>query len=68
MIKCPNCGSTAQAKVAYVPNPSRTAIIERITCGCGCVTMATYKLVKEETRTADGTQIAHRKGVKNEQT
>lgn len=62
MIKCPNCGSTAQAKVDYVPNPSRTAIIERIICGCGCVTMATYKLVKEETRTADGTQIGHRKG------
>ena len=62
MIKCPNCGSTAQPKVDYVPNPSRTAIIERITCGCGCVTMATYKLVKEETRTADGTQIGHRKG------
>lgn len=62
MVKCPKCGSTAQVKVNYVPNPPRTAIIERIICGCGCVTMATYKLVKEETRTANGTQIGHRKG------
>ena len=62
MIKCLNCGSTAQVKVEHIPNPSRTAIIERIICGCGCVTTATYKFVKEETRTADGTQIGHRKG------
>ena len=62
MIKCPNCGSTAQMKVERIPNPPRTAIIERIICGCGCVTTATYKLAKEETRTADGTQIGHKKG------
>ena len=62
MIKCPNCGSTAQPKVEYISNPSRTAIIERIICSCGCATTATYKLIKEETRTADGTQIGYRKG------
>ena len=62
MIKCPNCGSTAQSKTSYTPNPTRTAIIERIICGCGCITTATYKLSREETRTADGTQIGHRKG------
>lgn len=63
MIKCPNCGSTAQTKATRVPNPPRTAIIERIICrGCGCVTTATYKLTREETRTADGTQIGYRKG------
>ena len=62
MIKCPNCGSTAQCRVERIPNPPRTAIIERIICGCGCVTTATYKLAKEETRTADGTQIGHKKG------
>lgn len=62
MTKCLYCGSTAQPKVKYIPNPSRTAIIERIACGCGCVTTATYKLVREETRTAYGTQIGHRKG------
>lgn len=62
MIKCPKCGSTAQSKASYIPNPPRTAIIERIICGCGCITTATYKLVKEETRTADGTQIGYRKG------
>jgi transcription initiation factor TFIIIB Brf1 subunit/transcription initiation factor TFIIB len=64
MIKCPNCGSTT--KVEYVPNPPRTAIIERIICSCGCITTATYKLVKEETRTADGAQVGHRKELNNE--
>lgn len=62
MIKCPYCGSTTQSKTSYTPNPPRTAIIERIICSCGCVTLATYKLVREETRTAYGTQIGHRKG------
>jgi transcription initiation factor TFIIIB Brf1 subunit/transcription initiation factor TFIIB len=62
MIKCPNCGSTAQMKVTHVPNPTRTVIIERIVCGCGCVTTATYKLAREETRTVNGTLIGLRKG------
>ena len=61
MMRCLNCGSTAQPKVEYTPNLTGTAIIERTVCGCGCVTTATYKLIKEETRTADGTQIGHRK-------
>ena len=62
MIKCPNCGSTAQPKIHYIPNPTRTEIIERIIRGCGCITTATYKLTREEIRTANGTQIGHRKG------
>ena len=64
MTKCPNCGSTAQPKITYNPNPTRTEIIEQIICGCGCITTATYKLTREETRTKDGTQIGHRKGDK----
>lgn len=62
MIKCPNCGSTAQVKVSYAPNPTRTVIIEQRICGCGCRTTATYKLAKEETRTKSGTLIGSRKG------
>lgn len=62
MIRCPNCGSTSQTKTDYIPNSTRTSITERITCGCGCVTLAIYKLSKEETRTADGTKIGYRKG------
>ena len=62
MINCPNCGSTNFINFNYVPNPSRTSIIERIICECGCITMAKYNLVKEETRTANGTLIKNRKG------
>ena len=62
MIKCPNCGSTAQPKIFYTPNAERTSITETIVCGCGCITTAFYKLKREVARTADGTQIGHRKG------
>lgn len=62
MIKCANCGSTAQMQVFYTPNPTRTEIVEQRICGCGCQTIATYKLAKEETRTKSGTLIGSRKG------
>ena len=62
MIKCPNCGSTAQPQVRYIENKDRTAITIVTTCGCGCETNGFYTLQREVTRTKDGTQIGHRKG------
>ena len=62
MIKCPNCGSTAQMKKQLIFNNARTEITEILTCGCGCNVTAVYKLHHESTRTKDGTQIGHRKG------
>lgn len=63
MIKCPNCGSTAQPKIFYTHNTERTTITETIVCGCGCTTTAFYKLRREVARTADGTQIWLRKEI-----
>ena len=57
MLKCPNCGSTAQTRVTFTINEDRTKITETITCGCGSTTTAIYKLEKEETRTKNGTKI-----------
>jgi C4-type Zn-finger protein len=62
MIKCPNCGSTAQMKEQYIPHQNNTAITRVLTCGCGCETTTYYTLVREITRTKNGTQIGHRKG------
>ena len=64
MTKCLNCGSTAQPKEQYVQHPNGTAITRITTCGCGCETTTYYTLVREITRTKDGTQIGHRKGNK----
>ena len=42
MIKCPNCGSTAQVKVLcgdnlkYIWVGSSNVVYQRLYCGCGC--------------------------------
>ena len=56
-MKCPNCGSTAQTRVTFTINEDRTKITETITCGCGSITTAIYKLEHKETRTKNGTKI-----------
>ena len=61
MIKCLNCGSTAQAKISYVEDNDRR-LTKYTLCGCGAITKAEFELVYEVTRTKGGTQIGHRKG------
>lgn len=63
MIKCLNCGSTAQIKISYVQD-NDTHLTKYTMCGCGAITKADFELVYEATRTKDGTQIGHRKGSK----
>ena len=36
MIKCPNCGSTAQMKLVFSDHFYLTMVIEKWECGCGC--------------------------------
>ena len=38
MIKCPNCGSTAQVKLVCPPfiSTNKQVLIEGFDCGCGC--------------------------------
>ena len=62
MVKCLNCGSTAQPRVQYLTNHDDTTITRIITCGCGCETTTHYSLVQEFTITKSGTLINHRKG------
>jgi len=37
MIKCPNCGSTAQMKYMFTDHPTSQHSIEKWRCLCGCV-------------------------------
>ena len=45
MIKCPNCGSTAQIKINTPPSVYEVGlVITTHKCGCGCVFERRYKL------------------------
>ena len=45
MIKCPNCGSTAQPKLIWEDRASySTKKIKEYTCGCGCTFETIFEL------------------------
>lgn len=46
MIKCPNCGSTAQVKAVGVVC-GETIVIRKFSCGCGCEFLRYYNLHKD---------------------
>ena len=54
MIRCPNCGSTAQVKVFYGDNlnniwiGSTGLITQHLTCGCGYEFVRHFKYDKTE--------------------
>lgn len=47
MMRCPNCGSTAQVRSLEISN-SENVLTEKFICGCGCRFDADY------TRNSDG--------------
>ena len=47
MIKCPNCGSSAQVELVWVDSSTYTsAHYEQYTCGCGCDFVVTFEVTK----------------------
>ena len=44
MIKCPNCGSTAQIKFIESYHYTTKSIAEKYECGCGTQLVRHYKL------------------------
>lgn len=47
MIKCPNCGSTAQVSLVWMDEDGYTNEHYReYICGCGCVFEATFTLTE----------------------
>lgn len=54
MVKCPNCGSTAQMKRVAIDYVTFSHAIEVWRCGCGCVVRRTMKTVNEMVEYPDG--------------
>lgn len=49
MIKCPNCGSSAQVTCIWVDTDLYTsAQYKEYECGCGCHFLATFEHTKTE--------------------
>ena len=47
MIKCPNCGSTAQVKSMW-SNNSNTMSNHEYICGCGCHWVDRYEFIRRD--------------------
>lgn len=47
MVKCPNCGSTAQMKLVGTDYPTFSHAIEVWRCGCDCVVRRTLKVTNQ---------------------
>ena len=47
MVKCPNCGSTAQMKLVGTDYPTFSHCIETWRCGCDCVVRRTMKVTNQ---------------------
>lgn len=47
MIRCPNCGSSAQIELVWVDSDMDTsAHYKQYTCGCGCDFVVTFEATK----------------------
>ena len=47
MVKCPNCGSTAQVKQVGADYVTYSHSIEVWRCSCGCVIRRTMKMINQ---------------------
>ena len=56
MDKCPNCGSTAQIKLAYEGMTS-ISLSRTYKCGCGASVTIVYKKVEVISRLPSGTKL-----------
>ena len=54
--RCPNCGSTAQIKLAYEGMTS-TSLSRTYKCGCGASVTIVYKKVETIFRSPSGTKL-----------
>ena len=60
MIKCPNCGSTAQPK-RLGSSECNGVVVEIYTCGCGAKTERVYQRVEDRVWSPTGTLISRKK-------
>lgn len=56
MDKCPNCGSTAQFRLAY-EGATSTSLSRTYKCGCRASVTIVYKKVEVISRSPSGTRL-----------
>lgn len=56
MLRCPNCGSTAQFKIAY-EGETANQLYRKWKCGCGATAEEIFKKVEVVFRSPSGTKI-----------
>lgn len=61
MIKCPNCGSTAQITFIGRYHYKEEKIAEEYECGCGAILVQHYTLVTSVVYTEDKVKYIRRK-------
>ena len=59
-MKCDNCGSTAQIRLAKLRKVDDRTIVKEYSCGCGATKKLVYGLIKEFTVTKEGTFLSGR--------
>ena len=57
MVKCPNCGSTAQIKLIDTTHMISNQVSEKYECGCGALLIRHYKLQTAILYTDEGARI-----------
>lgn len=56
MIRCKNCGSTAQFKKVYEAETEHH-LVQQFKCGCGATASLKYALVEISITTKEGTRL-----------
>lgn len=54
--RCPNCGSTAQFRIAY-EGETPNQLFRKYKCGCGASAEVTYKKIEVVFRSPSGTKL-----------
>ena len=54
--RCPNCGSSAQFRIAYEGETSNQ-LHRKYKCGCGATATITYKKIEVVFRSPSGTKL-----------
>jgi hypothetical protein len=57
MVKCPNCGSTAQVKLIDTTHMTPSQVSEKYECDCGALLIRHYKLQAAILYTDEGARL-----------
>ena len=61
MVRCPNCGSTAQLRPMRLYITDKNEVMRQLVCGCGAITKMVYTQKEMICKDRDG-KIVHQEG------